>query len=133
MALNIAAWAWFDWLSCVGFLVLLASYLTTDMGKLRKLAGPGLGLLAVAAFAGALQSVWLTAFWFALLAVANLVRMLTKPPTGANAALSIEEEALRSWLFPTMTPADFVKLLRAGQRSVIGSGSQFTSRSAALT
>jgi hypothetical protein len=122
MGLNIGAWAWFDWLSSVGFLVLLASYLTTDMVKLRRLAVLGLGLQAVAAYAGAMQSVWLVAFWFVLLAVANVVYMFTKPTTGAKAALSIEEEALRSWLFPTMTPADFVKLLRAGQRSVIGSG-----------
>lgn len=122
MGLNISTWAWYDWVSNAGYLILLGSYFATDMVRLRRLAIVGLCLQAVATYAGGLQSAWTAVFWLVALAVINGVRMLIKPGAGAQAELSIEEEALRLWLFPTMTREDFVQLLRAGSRSIIGSG-----------
>lgn len=122
MGLNISTWAWFDWLSNLSYLILLGSYFATDMARLRRLAVLGLGLQAVAAYASGLQSAWIAVFWLVVLALINGVRMLVKSQSSAQADLSIEEEALRLWLFPTMTREDFVQLLRAGTRSTIGSG-----------
>jgi hypothetical protein len=122
MGLNFAAWAWFDWLSNASYLILLVSYFSTDLVRLRGLAVLGLVLQAVAMYAGSLHAPWLAALWLLLLAVVNGVRGLSKSSAAPGAELSIEEEALRLWLFPTMTTSDFVKLLRAGKRSEIGSG-----------
>jgi len=122
MGLNISAWAWFDWLSNLSYLILLGSYFATDMVRLRRLAVLGLVLQAVAAYASGLQSAWIAVFWLVVLAAINGVRMLVNSKGNAQAELSIEEEALRLWLFPSMTREDFVHLLRAGTRSTIGSG-----------
>jgi hypothetical protein len=122
MDLNITAWAWFDWLSNVSYLILLVSYFSVDAVRLRSLAVLGLVLQAIAVYASALHTPWLAAVWLLLLAAVNGARLLMKSSASPRAALSNEEEALRLWLFPTMNPADFVKLLRSGKRSDIGSG-----------
>lgn len=122
MGLNISAWAWYDWLSILSYLILLGSYFATDMRLLRRLALAGLVLLSVATFAGGMQSSTVAAACLLVLAGVNGVRLLGKPTASAQAELTTEEEALRLWLFPSMTRADFVQLLRAGTRSTIGSG-----------
>lgn len=122
MGLNISTWAWFDWLSNLSYLILLGSYFATDMARLRRLAVLGLCLQAVAAYASGLQSAWIAVFWLVVLAVINGVRMLAKSKVAEPADLTIDEEAQRLWLFPTMTRDDYVLLVRAGTRSVIGSG-----------
>jgi hypothetical protein len=122
MGLNIAAWGWFDWLSNASYLILLLSYFSIDIVRLRGLAVLGLLLQAVSVFSGSLQAPWIAAMWLLLLALVNGMRMLLKSTATPGAHLSNEEEALRLWLFPSMTPTDFVKLLRAGKRSDIGSG-----------
>ncbi len=122
MDINMSTWVWSDWLSNLGFVLLLASYLTSDIVRLRQLALVGLGVLAVATYGGGLHPLWLTGVWLVVLLTVNVARILLKSSANALADLTIEEEALRSWLFPTMTRPDFVKLLRAGTRSTIGSG-----------
>lgn len=122
MGMSISTWEWYDWISNLGYLLLLASYFATDMVRLRMLAIAGLGLQALAVSAGGLHPAWLAVVWLLVLVAVNAVRMLLKSPDGQQADLTVEEEALRLWLFPTMTPADFVQLLRAGTRSAIGSG-----------
>jgi hypothetical protein len=122
MGLNNSAWAWFDWLSNASYLILLVSYFCTDMVRLRGLAVLGLVLQAIAMYAGSLHAPWLAALWLLLLAVVNGVRVLFQSSASRGTALSNEEEALRLWLFPTMTTTDFAKLLGAGKRSDVGSG-----------
>jgi hypothetical protein len=122
MFLNMSAWAWTDWMGNLGYLILLVSYFTTDAMRLRLLAAIGLPVLAVVAYVGGMHPPWLAAMWLLLLSTINAFRLIVRSPDGGKKSLTIEEEALRLWLFPTMSHADFVNLLKAGKRSVVGSG-----------
>lgn len=122
MVLSISAWTWYDWIGNLGYLILLLSYITTDGLRLRMCAAIALPMLAVVAYVGGIRPPGLAAIWLLLLACVNTYRLIVRSSDGSATSLTIEEEALRLWLFPTMSQADFVNLLKAGKRSVVGSG-----------
>ena len=105
------------WIGGAALALLAASYLVAATAQMRLLAAAAFLLGAVGvAFAGDTLQLPLVAVLLGLAAI-NAAQYVRHRHIGNRSALSIQEQALRAWLFPTLGDADFEQLLKVSQRS----------------
>ena len=101
----------------IAFALLAASYLVVTAAQMRLVAMAAflLGALGVI-FAGD-DLHWPLVPILMGLASINAIQYLRHRRIATGNALSVQEQALRAWLFPTLGDADFQQLLKVSQRS----------------
>lgn len=117
MGIMIFGWTWQLWLGAFAGVLLACSYLVASHVHMR-----GLAFVAFLLGAGALVSadghnLWIGAMGLLVLAAINLGQLVHHKRKAAGVALSVQERALREWLFPTLGDVDFQQLLQASTRS----------------
>jgi CRP-like cAMP-binding protein len=105
------------WLGGIAFALLAASYLVAATAQMRLLAAAAFlaGAIGVSAAGGSLH--WPLLAILLGLASINAIQYLRHRRIATGNALSVQEQALRAWLFPTLGDADFQQLLKVSQRS----------------
>lgn len=105
------------WIGGAALALLAASYLVSSTARMRLLAAAAFILGTIGVVVAGDSPQWPLIAVLLGLAAINAIQYLRHRRMTDRSELSIQEQALRAWLFPTLGDADFEQLLQVSQRS----------------
>lgn len=105
------------WLNGLALALLVAAFLVVQPMAMRLFAAAAFLVGAAAAALTLAEPQWFVVAALLGLSCINVLQFLRLRSASSGVVLSAQEQALRSWLFPTLGDRDFQQLLQVSQRS----------------
>lgn len=112
---------WQDGFAIIGLIVLALSFALARIDTARRLACLAFGLIALY-FATGDTPQWAALAVSLALAAINAAQLARTQRKKASTRLTAQEQALRSWLFPSMEEVAFHQLLKVADRTIAPAG-----------